>query len=106
MFSKSVTHSAATSPAEWASALVSADPKAPEGYLLTKTLVLKPKTAKTAAVTPVMVIALESTSTNLSALGKKIELKEMRLAAPELLQDFFKSDKDSSNALSSLFLWL
>ncbi|KAJ9063921.1 hypothetical protein DSO57_1035870 [Entomophthora muscae] len=95
MFSKSVTHPVATSPVEWATALTSAEPKAPEGYLMTKTLVLKPKATKTAAVTPVMVIALESTSTNLSALGKKIELKEMRLAAPELLQEFFKCDKDS-----------
>ncbi|KAI0226370.1 hypothetical protein L0F63_002743 [Massospora cicadina] len=97
MVLNAVTHTTA-SPAEWATALAAVEPEPPKGYRMTKTLVLKPKTPKDGRVTVVMVVALETAVTNLSALGKKLELKEMRLAAPELIKDFFNSDKDSGTA--------
>ncbi|KAI8052995.1 hypothetical protein BDF22DRAFT_686520 [Syncephalis plumigaleata] len=62
---------------------------------VTKTLVFKPKTAKTAVATPVVVIALEETTVPLGPLAKKINVKEMRMAAPELLQEVFSVEKDN-----------
>ena len=58
-------------------------------------LVFKPKTAKGATVTPVVVVAREETETQAAALGKKIGAKEMRLAQDDLLLETFKLDKNS-----------
>lgn len=44
---------------------------------------------------PVLVVAGESAEAGASALGKAVGLKELRLAAPELLVEFFGVDKDS-----------
>jgi prolyl-tRNA synthetase len=62
---------------------------------LIKTLVYKPKTAKTAAPTPVVVIAREQTETNSGAIGKKLNLKDLRVASEDLLTQFFSLDKNS-----------
>ncbi|KAG8904366.1 hypothetical protein FRB99_001867 [Tulasnella sp. 403] len=97
--SKVVKHTAATSPAEWKAALA-ASPDAPPQYELTKTLVYKPKTAKTATPVPVIAIAREETETNSGTLGKKLNLKELRLANEDLMKDFFNADKDSISPLS------
>lgn len=90
----SVSHEATTSPAAWRDAL-SAASSTPANHQLTKTLVFKPKTAKSAVPVPVVVIAREETDTNSAALGKKLNLKEMRLASADLLSEFFGLDKDS-----------
>ncbi|RKP36619.1 hypothetical protein BJ085DRAFT_30053, partial [Dimargaris cristalligena] len=66
----------------------------PAQALKAKTLVLKPKTAKSAPVTPVMIVALDDTPTNLSALAKQLGLKEMRFANEDLLKSFFQVSKD------------
>ncbi|KAI7866547.1 hypothetical protein BDF14DRAFT_1812647 [Spinellus fusiger] len=73
-------------------------------YQVTKTLILKPKTAKTAASTPVLVVALDSTEINVTALGKSLHLKECRFAGEELLQTTFGVQKDqvSPFALSNV----
>ena len=67
----------------------------PEQFDLLKVLVFKPKTAKTATPVPVVIIAGEETETNANAVGKKLNLKELRLASEDLLKDFFGVDKDS-----------
>ncbi|KZT41612.1 prolyl-tRNA synthetase [Sistotremastrum suecicum HHB10207 ss-3] len=92
-----VSHAAATSPAVWKEHLQGAKAQGgvPESFELLKTLVLKPKTAKTAIPVPVLVIAREETDTNSTALGKKLNLKELRLANEDLLKEFFGADKDS-----------
>ncbi|KAI8098540.1 uncharacterized protein BX664DRAFT_288080 [Halteromyces radiatus] len=64
-------------------------------YHVTKTLILKPKTAKSAAPTPVVVIALDTTETNATALGKKLSLKDCRFANEDLLKDTFATTKDA-----------
>ncbi|KAI8374687.1 uncharacterized protein BYT42DRAFT_577281 [Radiomyces spectabilis] len=64
-------------------------------FQLTKTLILKPKTAKTAAPTPVVVIALDATETNATALGKHLGLKECRFANEDLLQGTFGVTKEA-----------
>lgn len=90
----SISHAATTSPAEWKEALI-ADNSTPKGFELIKTLVYKPKTAKTATPVPVVVIARDSTETNSGAIGKALNLKELRLASADLLTEFFSLDKDS-----------
>jgi prolyl-tRNA synthetase len=89
-----ISHEPTTSPAQWKE-VISANAEAPKDFELIKTLVYKPKTAKTATPVPVVVIAREATETNSGAIGKQLNLKELRLAAPELLQEFFGLDKDS-----------
>ncbi|EIN08860.1 prolyl-tRNA synthetase [Punctularia strigosozonata HHB-11173 SS5] len=97
--SASVSHVEATSPAAWREALQkSAD--APQSFELIKTLIFKPKTAKSATPVPLVVIAREETETNSGALGKKLSLKELRLASEDLLQEFFSLDKNSISPLS------
>jgi hypothetical protein len=91
-----VSHSDTTSPATWREALdanTSTTPLKP--FELIKTLVYKPKTAKTATPIPVVVIARDDTETNSAAIGKKLNLKDMRLASEDLLTEFFSLDKNS-----------
>jgi prolyl-tRNA synthetase len=92
-------HAAATNPADWRAALEAAS-EAPKGFELLKTLIYKPKTAKTATPVPVVVIARELTETNSGSIGKALNLKELRLASPDLLTEFFGVDKDSVSPLS------
>lgn len=87
-------HPAISNPAEWKEAL-GQSAGIPQSFELCKTLVFKPKTAKTATPIPVVVIARDETETNSAALGKKFNLKELRLAADDLLREFFGLDKNS-----------
>jgi prolyl-tRNA synthetase len=96
--SETVQHASATSPAAWKDALQSA-PKTPKEFELLKVLVFKPKTAKSATPVPVVVIARDNTETSSSLLGKKLNLKELRLASEDLLSEFFSLDKDSRTFL-------
>ncbi|KAG8743205.1 hypothetical protein FRC10_000276 [Ceratobasidium sp. 414] len=92
-------HPAVANPAEWKDVLGKA-PGVPGSFELCKTLVFKPKTAKTATPVPVVVIARDETETSSGALGKKLNLKELRLAADDLLKEFFALDKDSLSPLA------
>ncbi|KAK9473054.1 uncharacterized protein V1510DRAFT_364453 [Dipodascopsis tothii] len=82
-----VAHAAAGSDAEWTAAVAAAG--AAEPYELTKTLVLKPKTAKSAAVVPIVVVALAATRTSTSVVSKALSAKDARLATAELVQETF-----------------
>ncbi|KAF8838921.1 prolyl-tRNA synthetase [Paxillus ammoniavirescens] len=97
--SASALHAETNSPTSWREALL-ATPSAPESFELIKTLVYKPKTTKTATPVPVVVIARDETETSSSALGKKLNLKELRLASEDLLADFFSLDKNSISLLA------
>ncbi|KAJ3830420.1 hypothetical protein F5880DRAFT_1606728 [Lentinula raphanica] len=94
-----VNHSSTNSPAAWRDALTASSDN-PSSFELIKTLVYKPKTAKTATPVPVVVIARESASVNSGAIGKKLNLKELRLASEDLLKEFFSLDKDSLSPLA------
>lgn len=102
-----VSHASQSSPATWREALLAAG-NTPKDFGLTKTLVFKPKTAKSAVAIPVVVIAREETGTNSAALGKKLNLKELRLASGDLLTELFSLDKDSCEfaSLCSYALYL
>jgi hypothetical protein len=96
----SLVHNAACDPASWKAALdgapASTKATVPSSYKLTKTLIFKPKTAKTATPVPVVVIASDETDTkNSTALGKRVNQKELRLAGDDLIREFFGLDKDS-----------
>lgn len=70
-----------------------------ESAVPTKTLVFKPKTAKTATPVPVVVLALQATQTPGPAIAKAAGVKEPRLAKDDLIQEFFTtSAKDVSIA--------
>lgn len=89
-----LTHAETTSPATWKDTLI-ASGSAPASFEIIKTLIYKPKTAKTATTIPVVVIAREETETNSGAIGKALNLKELRLASDDLLKEFFALDKNS-----------
>ena len=95
---KSVTHAATESQAAWNDALSAAG--APSGYRLLKTLVFKPKTPKSETPVPVMVVTDDATQTSTSALGAHLKLKDLRLAAPELLEATLAATKDSVSPFS------
>jgi prolyl-tRNA synthetase len=97
--SETVQHASAASPSAWKEALQSV-PKTPKEFELLKVLVFKPKTAKSATPVPVVVIARDNTETSSSLLGKKLNLKELRLASEDLLSEFFSLDKDSRTFLT------
>jgi prolyl-tRNA synthetase len=89
-----VSHTQTNSPDTWRQALTS-EASAPQSFDLIKTLVFKPKTAKNAGTVPLVVIASEKTETPSNALGKKLNLKELRLASEDVLTEFFALDKNS-----------
>ncbi|KAI0944886.1 hypothetical protein AcW1_001710 [Taiwanofungus camphoratus] len=94
-----LSHSRTNSPATWREAL-EASPSAPKSFELIKTLVYKPKTAKTATPVPVVVVAREGTDVISGTLGKKLGLKELRLGSEDLLKEFFSLDKNSLSPLA------
>ena len=96
--SATISHAPESNPAAWREAL-EASPDAPKPFELIKTLVYKPKTAKTATPVPLVIIAREATEVNSGAIGKKLGLKELRFASEDLLQEFFSSDKNSRACL-------
>lgn len=61
-----------------------------ENALASKTLIFKPKTAKTATPVPVVVIALQDTQTPAALVALSAQVKEPRLANSDLVQLFFK----------------
>lgn len=93
-----VDHDHANSPQAWRDLLLAND-ASPKVFSLIKTLVYKPKTAKSAIPVPVVVVASDETQISSSAIGKAFNLKELRLASEDLLKEFFHLDK---NACASL----
>jgi hypothetical protein len=100
----SLSHGPTSDPASWKSALASAPSQTatvPAAFKLTKTLIFKPKTAKSATPTPLVLIASEETDTrNTNALGKQLDLKELRLATDDLITEFFGVDKNSCTPIA------
>lgn len=70
-------------------ALLSLATVSSENALPTKTLVFKPKTPKSAVPVPILLFALQSTTTPASVVAKAAGVKEPRMAADDLVQTFF-----------------
>ena len=58
---------------------------------LTIQLLFKPRTAKTAAPTPVLILAAETTETPSGPIGNHLNLKELRLASEDLIKEVIPS---------------
>ena len=80
-----VSHEATSNAATWKDALATAS--TPTDYLLTKTLVFKPKVAKSAVAVLIVVVALDSTATNAGQVAKAAGEKEARFAAADVVKD-------------------
>lgn len=84
---------AANAEADWASTL-------PEGVIATKTLLFKPKTAKSAQPKPVLIVALESTDVgSANVLAKEIGVKDIRAAQDDLWTEWLGAGKDAASPL-------
>jgi prolyl-tRNA synthetase len=97
---KTVEHEHVADNKSWDAALEKI--QAGVSFKLSKTLVLKPKTAKSAAPTPLVILALDSTETNITAISKSIGLKDCRFASEDLLKETFDEDKTSGNRVNHL----
>ncbi|PKI82450.1 hypothetical protein MVES_003655 [Malassezia vespertilionis] len=96
-----VTHAKSISQTAWIDSLGALPSGAvPERYRLLKTMVFKPKTAKTDTPIPLLVITDDATQTSTGAIGAHMKLKELRLAAPELLQSTLGATKDDVSPFS------
>ncbi|KAH3666409.1 hypothetical protein WICMUC_005677 [Wickerhamomyces mucosus] len=62
-----------------------------ENPVALKTLVFKPKTAKTATPIPIIVLALQSTSTPSGLIASSANVKDPRLAKDDLVEQFFQT---------------
>lgn len=98
---RTVQHAAVQSPGEWADALAALpDSAKPSGYRMLKTLVFKPKTAKSETPVPVMVVMDEATQASTPAIGAHLKLKDLRMAVPELLHATLGATKEDVSPFS------
>ena len=67
-----------------------------------KSLVFKPKTPKTATPVPIVVVALQSTTTPSPVIAQETSSKEPRLARDDLFKEFFQCPTAGSYNLSYL----
>lgn len=70
-------------------AALSIQQAASDAPIAIKSLVFKPKTAKTATPVPIILIALQSTSTPSGIIASTTSSKDPRLAKDDLVQEFF-----------------
>ncbi|KAL7424289.1 hypothetical protein Q5752_001879 [Cryptotrichosporon argae] len=93
-----LAHAAVKGGAEWKAEL---DKAGKADVALTKTLLFKPKTAKSATPTPVLVVARDDTATSSGAIAKLLDFKELRLASEDLIKEVIPStaSKDDVSAL-------
>jgi prolyl-tRNA editing enzyme YbaK/EbsC (Cys-tRNA(Pro) deacylase) len=81
-----VSHAPTTNAASWKEALASSAAPS-EGYNLTKTLVFKPKVAKTETAVLIVVVALDDTATLAGQIAKAAGVKEARFATGDAVQE-------------------
>lgn len=81
---------------------LSVEDKVVEGAIPLKSLVFKPKTAKTATPVPIVVVALQSTATPSAHIAQFTSTKEPRLARDELFQSFFKCENAKAFTIAYL----
>ena len=97
-----VSHSAATNEATWKEALAVTTPPV-NSYVLTKTLVFKPKVAKNEVPVLIMVVALSDTATTASQIAKAASVKEARFANAEAVTEALKVTVEQG---IFIFFWL
>lgn len=75
---------------------------APADAMAVKSLVFKPKTAKSAVPVPIVVVALQTTATPSPLIAQAAVAKDPRLARDDLVKDFFKCDSAKNFTLAFL----
>ncbi|KAJ7126604.1 hypothetical protein C8R43DRAFT_1090316 [Mycena crocata] len=95
----SISHADTNSPATWRDTL-HANTASPTTFELIKTLVYKPKTAKTATPIPVVVIARDDTETNSAAIGKKTQPERAAARLGGSVDRVLSLDKNSLSPLA------
>lgn len=88
-----ITHAPATTATAWREALASASTV--PTHALSKSLLLKPKLAKTAEQVYILVVALEETDTPANPIAKHLSFKEARSAADDAIKAVLGVDKDA-----------
>lgn len=83
-----LTHSLVSTSNAWDSVLADSS-EAVDEYKLTKTLVFKPKTPKSKTTVPVVLIALDSSTTSLTHIAKVVKAQDLRLANSDLVASVF-----------------
>ncbi|KAJ2793195.1 hypothetical protein H4R20_006612, partial [Coemansia guatemalensis] len=89
-----VEHAAVENVEQWKEALGNVN-GLPGDYVLTKTLIYKPKQPKSDPFAPVVVVAKDDTVFNSKALGTALKFKDMRFASEDVLKDTFQTIKGS-----------
>ncbi|KAJ2526910.1 hypothetical protein GGH20_003306, partial [Coemansia sp. RSA 1937] len=89
-----VEHVAVENNEQWAEALATAS-GLPSNYVLTKTLVFKPKQPKSEPIAPIVVVIKETTTASSKAIGTELKLKDLRLANEDVLKDVFQTARGS-----------
>ncbi|KAJ3520544.1 hypothetical protein NM688_g9147 [Phlebia brevispora] len=92
-------HAPTNSPQSWRETL-EASSSAPKSFELIKIVAYKPKTAKTATPVPLVIIGSEKVDWTAASVGRKVNLKEPRLASEDLLTEVFAVDKNGLSPLS------
>jgi prolyl-tRNA synthetase len=94
-----VSHAPTTNAASWKDALTSSTTTPSEGYTLTKTLVFKPKVAKTEKAVLIVVVALDDTATLAGQIAKAAGVKEARFATGDAVQEALGVTVEEGTAL-------
>jgi prolyl-tRNA synthetase len=81
-----LNHAAVSNAATWKEALATGQTPA-AGYVLTQTLVFKPKVAKSETAVLIVVVALDDTATSASQIAKATGEKEARFATPDAVKE-------------------
>ncbi|KAJ2852248.1 hypothetical protein IWW36_000390 [Coemansia brasiliensis] len=89
-----VEHAPVENNEQWTEALKTVS-GLPSSYVLTKTLVFKPKQPKSDPIAPIMVVIKETTAANAKAIGAELKFKDLRLANEDVLRDIFQTAKGS-----------
>jgi prolyl-tRNA editing enzyme YbaK/EbsC (Cys-tRNA(Pro) deacylase) len=98
---QSISHAPAPAPQEWKTALSASTTP----FLLTKTLLLKPKAAASVPAWPVMVVAADSSDLALNALAKDLGYKEMRVGQEDYVKEHFQvTDKAAGKLIAQLLV--
>ena len=108
LFDHQVTHAETSNATTWKEALAMST--IPKNSALTKTLIFKPKVAKSETAVLIMVVALDATMTSASLVAKAAQEKEARFASADVVktalgvtveQSPFNSMSDADDSLPS-----
>jgi prolyl-tRNA editing enzyme YbaK/EbsC (Cys-tRNA(Pro) deacylase) len=92
-----VTHAATSNAATWKEALATST-SIPKNAVLTKTLVFKPKVAKSQASVLIVVVALDNTVTNAAQVAKAAHEKEARFATADAVKEALDVTVEQGNS--------